>query len=333
MPATEHTATAPGRRPVRATGRLIGGAPLIVAALLLGLGGLAGCSWFEDDPVEPTTAGQSAAAASEAAANQAAAEAEQEALAEGLVPDTANRQYDTESGRRQVSTMRALSEQPENAQVAETPPPPASPSPQPSPAGAVERAGSPPPPPGQADGSFRPADYPPGPGAEDPFASGGTVVISSDGVSSLNSGDQLASLPSVDETGGPYPLSAFNPAMAVSSDLVATIYFNNGSARLSSEAYRVIDQVVDLQRQYGGTLRVVGHASSRTQDMDLVRHRLINLETSLQRADAVTRALLAAGFPADSLYAGAVGDTEPLYLEVMPAGEAGNRRAEIWLDR
>jgi len=32
------------------------------------------------------------------------------------------------------------------------------------------------------------------------------------------------------------------------------------------------------------------------------------------------------------MYVGAVADNEPVYYEVMPSGEAGNRRAEIYID-
>jgi hypothetical protein len=38
------------------------------------------------------------------------------------------------------------------------------------------------------------------------------------------------------------------------------------------------------------------------------------------------------GLSADRLFVGAVSDNEPLYSEVMPAGESGNQRAEIYID-
>jgi len=37
------------------------------------------------------------------------------------------------------------------------------------------------------------------------------------------------------------------------------------------------------------------------------------------------------GLPAETLEVQAVSDTQPLFLEVMPSGEAGNRRVEIYL--
>ena len=95
---------------------------------------------------------------------------------------------------------------------------------------------------------------------------------------------------------------------------------------------RVLDDVIKLRTQYNGAVRVIGHASSRTQDLDPLRHKLANFRVSLNRANAVAAALMAKGLPADRLFVGAVSDNEPLYYEVMPAGESGNQRAEIFLD-
>jgi hypothetical protein len=36
--------------------------------------------------------------------------------------------------------------------------------------------------------------------------------------------------------------------------------------------------------------------------------------------------------PARNMYVGAVSDADPRYYEFMPTGEAGNRRAEIFID-
>lgn len=114
--------------------------------------------------------------------------------------------------------------------------------------------------------------------------------------------------------------------------LVATIHFNHGSAGLSDYDREVLRQVVDLQRRYGGTLRVVGHASSRTGDMPLDRHMLANFTTSVERAERVTQALYGLGAARGSVVQAAVSDSQPIYHETMPSGEAGNRRVEIHLD-
>nr|WP_246423709.1 OmpA family protein [Roseospira goensis] len=131
---------------------------------------------------------------------------------------------------------------------------------------------------------------------------------------------------------GAQPLSAYGPLGGARSQRVAVIYFGNGSAGLSGRDRQVLEQVAALQRQYGGVVRVVGHASSRTGAMDIARHKLVNFNISLARANRVADALMSAGVPGRFLYVGAVSDSQPVYYEIMPTGEAGNRRAEIYLD-
>jgi outer membrane protein OmpA-like peptidoglycan-associated protein len=80
-----------------------------------------------------------------------------------------------------------------------------------------------------------------------------------------------------------------------------------------------------------GSIKVVGHASSRTADMSLERHLEAIFRKSQQRADAVAQALIKAGIPASKVVVQAVGDSQPVYYESMPKGEQGNRRAEIFL--
>ena len=113
---------------------------------------------------------------------------------------------------------------------------------------------------------------------------------------------------------------------------VATILFDNGSARLKTSDRRVLRQVVAHHKQNGGTLRVVGHASSRTQNLDPVRHQLVNFKISAARADAVLKQLVRYGTRPSNLVVASVSDTIPKYFESMPSGEAGNRRAEIFID-
>ena len=47
---------------------------------------------------------------------------------------------------------------------------------------------------------------------------------------------------------------------------------------------------------------------------------------------AVAAEFRRAGFPAERLIVDAVGDTQPVYAEVMPRAEAGNRRAELFIE-
>ncbi|MEX2451688.1 MAG: OmpA family protein [Rhodospirillales bacterium] len=113
---------------------------------------------------------------------------------------------------------------------------------------------------------------------------------------------------------------------------VATILFSNGSAALSARDRRILRDVAQLQRESGGRpVVIVGHASSRTRNMSPVRHSNVNYRLSQNRADTVARSLRAMGIPDQAMRIQAAGDTQPIYYEVMPAGEAGNRRADIYI--
>ena len=82
----------------------------------------------------------------------------------------------------------------------------------------------------------------------------------------------------------------------------------------------------------GGTLRIVGHASSRTGNLEPVRRKVVNFEISVARADVVVRELVRLGAKPGNIFAGAVSDAMPKYKEYMPSGEAGNRRTAVLID-
>jgi len=181
---------------------------------------------------------------------------------------------------------------------------------------------------------------------------GGPVVVDSRGVTTMGPGGPLTTPgpypvagapvaasahgpafgPAVSAAPGAQPLSAYGTVGGARSQRVAVIYFADGSANLSGRDRHVLRQVAALQQHYGGVIRVVGHASSRTGAMDITRHKLANFTVSLGRANAVAGALMDAGVPGRFLYVGAVSDSQPVYYEIMPTGEAGNRRAEIYMD-
>jgi len=122
------------------------------------------------------------------------------------------------------------------------------------------------------------------------------------------------------------------PLLTSGSVKVATIHFNNGSSRLDVNDLQVLQKVAALQQQSGGVVRIIGHASSRTRSMDPVRHKMVNYNVSVARADAIAKQLVRLGATKGRVLVGAVSDTQPKYYEVMPTGEAGNRRAEIYID-
>ncbi|MBT3909491.1 MAG: OmpA family protein, partial [Rhodospirillaceae bacterium] len=113
---------------------------------------------------------------------------------------------------------------------------------------------------------------------------------------------------------------------------VATINFSNGSASLSSRDRQIIANAHQLQKERGGKIHIVGHASSRTNSTDPVRHKMVNFKVSVDRADAIARELIRLGVKKEEMVVDAISDANPLYFEFMPTGEAGNRRAEIYLE-
>lgn len=118
--------------------------------------------------------------------------------------------------------------------------------------------------------------------------------------------------------------------LPVGSKKIATILFNNGSAALDGNDKRILADVVRLQRESGSKVRVIGHASQRTANMNFAKHKTTNLQVSARRANQIADELRKLGVPQGSILVAAVGDNQPQYLEIMPSGEAGNRRAEIY---
>jgi len=142
------------------------------------------------------------------------------------------------------------------------------------------------------------------------------------------SGDVVANLDAV--PGSPAGMAA---AMNGGIPPTAIIYFPGDSTSLPAAARaQVRDAVAAFQAGGGaGSVKVVGHASSRTANMPVERHLEVIFQKSQARANAVAQALIRAGVPADKVRIEAVGDSQPVYYESMPKGEDGNRRAEIFV--
>ena len=130
------------------------------------------------------------------------------------------------------------------------------------------------------------------------------------------------------------PAQSYGQAQASGAgQLVGLIYFGHGSISLNSTDRQVLRQVVNLQQQTGGRpLRVVGHASARTSVTDPVKHRMTNLNVSMSRANKVASELVRMGVAENAVMIIGKADSEPVYHEFMPTGEAGNRRVEIFIE-
>lgn len=113
--------------------------------------------------------------------------------------------------------------------------------------------------------------------------------------------------------------------------LAATVYFEDGGAVVDASYNKALRNIAKLVKENDALVTVYGFASSRTRDTDPATHKLINFNISAKRAQNAAKALRRAGVPADKIVVRALSDSMPMYLEVMPAGERLNRRAEIYL--
>ncbi len=148
----------------------------------------------------------------------------------------------------------------------------------------------------------------------------------------LQSGAPTSYRPS---TGGVAPVQGYSPSGSIAGvgQAVGYVYFGTGSSNLSTADRQVLQQVAQLQRIQGGVLRIIGHASARTGNMEALEQQQVNHDVSLERATAVARALVEYGVQPILVQVAAAGDDQTLYAESTPAGEAGNRRAEVYLSQ
>ena len=131
---------------------------------------------------------------------------------------------------------------------------------------------------------------------------------------------------------GPGGLAAYDPSVTAAASNIAVLHFNIGSAALSAKDRKALRAIVNVHRARGGIVRVVGHASSRTRELPIDRHNLVNFDISQARAQAVANQLIRLGVAPRSVFISAKSDAEPIYYEWMPSGEAGNRRVEVFID-
>ncbi len=159
-----------------------------------------------------------------------------------------------------------------------------------------------------------------------------TVIVSSEGIANAGFGaaDQAPPLRSVAGSG---IVQDRRSLMAPGGSIrVATILFGDGSSKLKARDKRILSSVYRIYSKNGGSLRVVGHASSRTRNLNPIRHKMANFNISMARADRVARELMRLGVKKENMLVAAVSDSTPVFYEIMPSGEAGNRRTEIFLD-
>ena len=113
---------------------------------------------------------------------------------------------------------------------------------------------------------------------------------------------------------------------------VATINFYSGSSQVDGSGLSKIKRVAKIAREREAKIKIVGHASKRTRDMPLAKHKLVNFNISDKRAQSVADIFIKKyNFPSNNIFTEAVSDTKPLFKENMPAGTKANQRTEIFL--
>ncbi len=113
---------------------------------------------------------------------------------------------------------------------------------------------------------------------------------------------------------------------------VATINFYSGSSNVNVTGLKKIKKIAEIAKERNAKIKIVGHASKRTKDMALAKHKLVNFTISDKRAQSVANVFIEKyKFPSNLLITEAVSDTKPLFKENMPAGTKANQRTEIFL--
>ena len=120
--------------------------------------------------------------------------------------------------------------------------------------------------------------------------------------------------------------------LAPGPELVGVVYFDHDSAQVGTGDRDLLEEVVALYKERGGRLRLVGHSSNQASTEDEVAQRMVNLDLSLKRANAVATTLLDLGAEKEKLMIEAKADSEPASGAVTVGGEDGNRRVEIFLE-
>ncbi len=127
---------------------------------------------------------------------------------------------------------------------------------------------------------------------------------------------------------GAVPFSSLKSPPFDGSIQVALIQFGHASAGLDETDQAVLARVAEIQRDNGGTVRIVGHAAADAVSIA----QSDNFDVSRRRALAVARQLRRLGVPADQLMAEAASDNEPIYQTSTARGLAANRRADVFID-
>lgn len=121
---------------------------------------------------------------------------------------------------------------------------------------------------------------------------------------------------------GEVPFSALKSPPFDGSLQVAVIQFGPSSTGLDGADSAVLARVAEIQRDNGGTVRIVAHAAQDRDNFDVSRRRALGVAQELRRL----------GVPTSQMVAEAASDLEPIYQTSTARGLAANRRVEVSID-
>ena len=116
---------------------------------------------------------------------------------------------------------------------------------------------------------------------------------------------------------GPRALETYPPKKMAISAQIGSVSFDANSAQMRAVDLAALREIATEQRKRGGTLRVVGYSQS---------------PVSSERAEQVARTLVGNGVKPDRIYAGAMPQSDPGYLDLRPEAVSANRRVDIYID-
>lgn len=114
---------------------------------------------------------------------------------------------------------------------------------------------------------------------------------------------------------------------------LAIVLFAEGSSQIDPAQVAKLRPVLRLLRERGGALEIVGHASRAAGAGGSAEDKIANFNLSLDRANAVARALMGLGVRPAELIVSAEGDSAPVAAVAGLSGAAANQRADIYLER
>jgi outer membrane protein OmpA-like peptidoglycan-associated protein len=113
---------------------------------------------------------------------------------------------------------------------------------------------------------------------------------------------------------------------------LAVVLFAEGSSEIDLGQVAKLRPVVRLLRQQGGAVQIVGYASRQATGAT-AEGKIANFNLSLDRANAVARALMRLGVKPSELMVSAEGEGAPPITVAGVSGAAADQRADVYIAR